>query len=276
LKLKKIADIVTYLILAIGIVIILFPLYITLTTALKSPEMLSKDFFSLPSELYLENFKQVLLNSNYLTYLFNSVMITALSVGAIIILVPAVSYAIARNYESKYFRILYYVILAGIFVPMQVILVPEIKLANALGMMTNLGVIPIYVAIAFSSNTFLAVGYIRKIPVEIDESAHIDGAGPIRTFIHIIFPISKTIVATIAILATLWIWNDFLLPLIMLNKNSAYWTLTMFQYNMRDQFAVNYSVSAAAFLLALIPVMIAYIFLQKNIVKGLVQGSVKG
>ena len=276
MKQKVLTNSIIYIVLIAGAIIVLFPLYITIVTSLKSPQMLSADFFGLPDVLYLDNYKKILSDAGFLRYLFNTTLITGLTVGAVIVLVPAVSYAIARNFKSRYFKILYFIILSGIFVPMQVILVPEVKLASALGMMTPIGVVPIYIAIAFSSNTFLAVGFIKKIPYEIDESAQLDGAGPIKTFFHIIFPISRPIVATIAILATLWVWNDFLLPLIMLNKSTAYWTLTIFAYNMRNQFAVDYTVSSAAFLLSLIPVFIAYIFLQKYIIQGLAQGSVKG
>jgi raffinose/stachyose/melibiose transport system permease protein len=277
MKIKKLVPgILTYTFLGIGVLIILIPLYLTIITAFKSPEMLTKNFFNLPESWYFNNFTHVFTENNYLRYLFNSIITTSFSVVSIIILVPAVSYAIARNFKSRFYKILYYFIIGGIFVPFQVILVPEIKIASAFGLMTNIGIIPIYIALAFSSNVFLAVGYIKTIPLEIDESAHIDGAGPIRTFIQIIFPIAKTIVATIAILATLWIWNDFLLPLIMLNRSSVYWTLTLFQYNFRDQFKVDYTVSAAAFITSIIPVMIIYVFLQRYIIKGLVQGSVKG
>lgn len=273
---KLIPDVFTYILLGIGVIVVLIPLCLTILVAFKSPEMLAKSFFAFPDKLYLDNFTTVFTSNNYLKYLFNSVVTTSLSVGAIIILVPAVSYAIARNFKSKWYKVLYYVIICGIFVPFQVILVPEVKIASVLGLMTNIGIVPIYIALAFSSNVFLAVGYIKTIPKEIDESAYIDGAGPIRTYFLIIFPIAKTIVATIAILATLWIWNDFLLPLIMLNRSSAYWTLTLFQYNFRDQFKVDYTVSAAAFITSIIPVVVTYIFLQRYIIKGLVQGSVKG
>ena len=246
---KSIMDAVTYFILGIGIVIILIPIYFTVVTSLKTPENFSRDFFGIPEQLYFANFAEVIKNQNFFRYFGNSLITTVLAVGLILILAPAVSYAIARNFNKLYYKILYFLIIGGMFVPFQIILVPEVKMASALGLMTNIGVVPIYVALGFSSYVFLCVGYMKSIPRELDESAYIDGAGPFRTFLNIIYPLSSTIIATVAIMAVLWIWNDFFLPLLMLNSGNEHWTLTMYAYNFRDQFKVDYTVSAAAFII---------------------------
>ena len=160
--------------------------------------------------------------------------------------------------------------------PFSAIIVSLVKVANFMGLMNPLGMVPMYVGIAFSSNVFLCVGYLKGVSTELDEAAYIDGAGILRTFFMIIYPLMKPITATVAILATLWIWNDFLLPLVMLNREMLFWTVPIFQYNFNTGYQFNYNQAAAALFLSIIPVIIFYIVSQKYIISGLVKGALKG
>ena len=123
---------------------------------------------------------------------------------------------------------------SGIFVPALVVLVPLVKITSAWRLQSPLGMIPIYIGIACSSNVFIAVGYFKTIPSEIDESAAMDGANVYRTFLTIIYPLVMPMVATVAILSTLWIWNDFQMPLVLLNQKESYWTLPLFQLQFQE------------------------------------------
>jgi raffinose/stachyose/melibiose transport system permease protein len=269
-------NILIYGVLIIGSIVILFPAYITLVTAFKSFAMTARNFYSPPSTLFLENFRIVFRDANVLVFVRNSVFITCVSVFLILIFVPAVSYSISRRFQKAYYRILYYTIIAGVFVPSLVVLVPLVKMTSSLGMQNPLGMIPIYVGLAFSGNVFIAVGYMKTIPSEIDESAAIDGASVYTIFARIIYPMVRPITATIAILAALWIWNDFQLPLILLNRSRSYWTLPLFQFNFRNQYFIDYNATAAALTISMVPMMIFYILLQKNIISGLTRGALKG
>jgi raffinose/stachyose/melibiose transport system permease protein len=267
---------ILYALLACGAVLVLFPVYVTFLAAFKSFKMMATDFFGFPTALYLDNFRMVFQDAKILSFVRNSVFITVVSVFFIIILVPAVSYAISRRFRGIYYRILYYVLVGGIFVPALVILVPLVKITAWWGLQNPAGIIPIYVGIAFSSNTFIAVGYMKSIPIEIDESAAIDGAGVFTIFIRMIYPMLKPMIATIAILAVLWVWNDFQMPLVLLNQKQDYWTLPLFQFNFRNQYTINYNGTAAALTISMIPMIIVYLAMQRYIISGITAGAIKG
>ena len=270
------AQAVIYGILIAGSFLVLFPVYMTLVTAFKSFQMMAADFFGLPTKLYLDNFKFIFKDAKVFIFTRNSVLITVVSVIFISVVVPAASYAISRQFIRPYYRILYYFIIAGIFVPALVVLVPLVKITSAWRLQSPLGMIPIYIGIACSSNVFIAVGYFKTIPSEIDESAAMDGANVYRTFLTIIYPLVMPMVATVAILSTLWIWNDFQMPLVLLNQKESYWTLPLFQFNFRNQYYVNYNATAAALTLSMIPVIVVYLLMQKYIISGVTTGAVKG
>jgi len=264
-----------YIILVIGILLILFPIYLTAVTAFKSAEMTAQNFFNLPPRLYLDNFKTVFSNSRFPVYFFNSVIVTVISVGIIAVFIPAVSYSIARKFNKLYYRLLYYAIVGGIFVPFQVIMIPEVKLVSSLHMLSRAGIIVLYVSFALAGNVFLMVGYLKTVPLELEESAFMDGCSVFKTYVRIIYPLIQPMTATIVILACLWIWNDFLLPLVILYKSDKVWTLPLFQYNFRSQYTFDYNLAFASFFASIIPITILYAFMQKYIISGLTQGAIK-
>mgnify|MGYP005841473741 CR=1 FL=1 len=265
-----------YAILGIGMILILFPMYITVITAFKSPEMLARSFFALPDYVYLDNFRTVFVNSKFMMYFSNSLIITITSVGIILFMIPALAYSIVRNFNKKYFRYLYYMIISGVFVPFYVIMIPCVKIASTLGIMNNKGIILFYMAFSLGIYTFLMEGYIKTVPYELEESAIVDGCSVFQRFFRIVYPVITPMTATIAILATLWIWNDFMLPLVMLNKTDNYWTLTLFQYNFRNSYTIRYNLAFTSFLASIIPVTVVYAFLQQYIISGLTKGALKG
>lgn len=275
-KKRATVNAVIYVVLIGGSFVVLFPVYMTLVTAFKSFQMMTADFFGLPTKLYLDNFKIIFKDAKVFDFVRNSFIITAVSVIFISLFVPAVSYAISRQFKGIYYRILYYFLIGGIFVPALVILVPLVKITSAWGLQNPVGMIPLYVGIAFSSNVFIAVGYLKTVPSEIDESAALDGASVYRIFLTIIYPLVMPMVATVGILSTLWIWNDFQMPLVLLNQKREYWTLPLFQFNFRNQFYIDYNATAAALTLSMIPVIVLYLLMQKYIISGITTGAVKG
>jgi len=272
-RLKKI---LTYGALAAGMAIIFFPLYITIITALKTPAESSKSFFALPSSLYLGNFKAVLSRANFGTYVMNSVIITGVSLLIISILLPMVSYAIARKMDkSKYYKFLLAYFTVGMFIPFQVIMIPVTRLMTQLNMLNQTGLIILYVTFSFIQGVFLFVGYIRTLPFDLEEAAYIDGCTAWSAYWKIILPLLKPMSATVFIMNALWIWNDFLLPLLILNKSPKFWTLQLFQYNFKSQYTFDYNMAFSSFLMCTVPIIVVYIVSQKNIISGLTSGAVK-
>lgn len=264
------------ILLTAGLVLILFPLWLVLINSFKTLEEAGANFFALPKALNLQNYMDLFTNSNYWMFLKNSLIITTISVILILILVPSVSYAIARNFDRRYYKTVYYYLLLGLFIPSQVILLPVTKMMSKLNLLNHQGLIILYAAFSLTQGVFLFVNYIRGLPYEIEESAQIDGCSVFQTYVRIVLPLIKPMISTILIMDVLWIWNDFMLPLLILNRSQSIWTLPLFQYNFKTEYSFNYTMAFTAYLLAMLPMLVIYCMGQKYIVKGLTAGSVKG
>lgn len=171
---------------------------------------------------------------------------------------------------------MYTLLIIGMFVPFQVIMLPMAKLMNNLKMTNLVGLTILYLTYAIPQTLFLYVGYIKTIvPTEMDEAASIDGAGRFTMYRKIIFPLMKPMHATVLIINALWVWNDFLLPLLVLNRDSSTWTLPLFQYNYQGMYFSDYGPSFASYVVGIVPILIVYLIFQKNIISGMTSGSVK-
>lgn len=275
-KTDKFLKVMSYIILFIGIMSILYPLYLTIITAFKTPAESSKNFFAFPSSLYFGNFIAVFKKANYLMYIRNSAIVTIVSAVLIVMIIPMCSFAISRNIDrGKYYKFIYYYLLTGIFVPFQVIMVPLVIYLRKIDMNNISGLIIMHVTLAASQGVFLLVNYISSIPRDLEESAYLDGCSIAKAYVLVVFPLIKPMVATILVLNILWIWNDFQMPLLILNQSQEMWTLPLFQYNFKSQYTFDYNLAFASYLIAMIPVMIAYVSGQKHIISGLTQGAVK-
>ena len=272
---KKLGNFFSYVFLTIGVFIIFFPLYITIVTSMKTPEEMSSNFFGLPSSFYLQNYADVISKAHFGSFVFTSLFTTFFSLIGIAIFVPLVSYAIARNYKKRYYRFIYVLFVAGAFVPFTVVMVPQIKLMSRLSAMNMYGLVLLYWVFALSEGCLLTVSYVNSIPTDLDEAAFIDGAGVLRTFFVIIYPMMKPIISAVLIMDALWIWNDFQLPLLMLNASEDMWTLPLFEYNFKNKYSTNYTMAFAAFLLSSLPILVFYLIAQKQIINGLTNGAIK-
>ena len=251
---------------------ILVPLYFTIVTALKTPA--EAGTFALPTSWQWGNFAEASNMVNYPRAALNSAIIT---VGAIVLTLLTntfVAYAVARNMDKRFFRFLYYFFIAAMFVPFSVIMLPLAKQMGGWNLDNKFGLIILYMIFGLGTNLFIAIGFIRSIPVSLEEAARIDGASTWRIFWTIIFPLMGPINATIAILTALWAWNDFLLPLILLS-NSADQTIPLAQFVFSSQFTANYPVAFASYLMAMAPILIVYIFAQKWVISGVMRGANK-
>lgn len=265
-----------YFIAIMGTLVILLPFYITLITAFKTPEESAQNFFAFPKSFYLDNFKEVFAKAGYLKYFMNSVIVTVCSLVLIYILVTMISYAIARSMKrSAYYKIIFGMIVLGMFVPFQVIMVPLVQFMGGLGLSNKFGLILLHVTYASMQAVFLLVNYIQNVPQDLEEAAYIDGCTTVQAYVRIVVPLLKPMTSTVLVLNALWIWNDFQMPLMILNKLPDTWTLPLFQYNFKSQYSFDYNMAFASYLIAMIPVLVAYICAQKHIVEGLTAGAVK-
>ena len=273
---NTISRIAIYTVLITGVLLILFPLYITLITSLKTPQESAQSFFALPKTLYLDNFKSVVTKAHYFTYFFNSIIVTVVSLTCEMIVVPLFAYAVSRNSNKKYYRIIYLLTIFGIFVPFQAVMLPTIKLLSRTSLLSIPGLILMYVTYTFKKGAFLFVGFLQSVPRELEESAYMDGCTITQSYRRIVFPLLQPMIATMIVIDGLWIWNDFLLPLLVLNKNSLQWTLQLFQFQFKNQYSFDFNLAFASFLLSMLPMIILYIFMQRFIISGITRGAVKG
>jgi len=275
MKTSRLAQILKYTVLVVGMLLIAAPMYLTVTIAMKTPAEMTTSFFSLPSSFYLGNFEQVINKGKFWLFLGNSTYITIASIAVMLILIPMLSYAISRNAQRPYFKFVYVFILAGIFIPFQAIMLPVYKHMSSLNLLNQPGLIIMYVTFSFTQGMFLCVGFLKNVPLELDDASKIDGCGVWQTFTRIVYPLMIPILVTILILNSLWLWNDFMLPLIMLNRTSDFWTLPLFIYNFKSEYSFDYNLAFAGFFMTMLPILILYGFAQKYIIGGLTEGALK-
>lgn len=275
-KHKTLDNFWNYVLLSAGGFLILIPLLVTVFSSFKTTKDIMENFFSWPNPFTLDNYQR-LLNDGIGSYFWNSTIITVVSVAVVMLFVPAAAYSIARNMSrKKAFAIMYSLLILGIFVPFQVIMIPITVMMNRLGLANIWGLIILYLTYAIPQTLFLYVGYIKmSVPDSLDEAAEIDGADRFTTYFKVIFPMLKPMHATTLIINALWFWNDFMLPLLILNKDSKLWTLPLFQYNYTGQYFNDYGPSFASYIVGIITITIIYLLFQKHIISGMSNGAVK-
>jgi len=262
------------ILITLGSLLIIFPLYMAISIALKNPQELAQSALSFPMNFHWENFTRAIEATNFFSALKNSAVITIFTLVFTILSNSMVAYAIARNMHRKLFKTLYFYFVSALFIPFPIIMLPVVKQTSALGLNNPAGLILLYVVYGMAMNIFIYVGYIRSIPQELEEAAIVDGCSTWGVFWKVIFPLLTPINATVGILTCLWAWNDFLLPLIILS-DSADATLPLVQYVFQTEFGTDYNLAFASYLLALAPMVLVYLFAQRWIIGGVVKGAIK-
>ena len=276
-KLKEKVNWPVTILLIVGLITVLFPLYMTVVIAFKSPTEMTntiEGILSLPSTWSFDNFAQAIAVTDFWHSLLNSVLITAATIGISILLHSLVAYAIGRNMtHHKPFRLSYYYIVSGMFVPFAILMLPLVKETAQLHIDSPIGVVLLYVVFFMPMNVLLYTGYLKNIPVALEEAARVDGSTTWSTYWKIIFPLMGPMHATVAVLTALGTWNDVMTPLVIMSGNIT--MLPLAQLTFQTQFGTNYNLAFASYLLAMLPMLIFYLFAQKKIINGVINGAVK-
>ena len=266
------------ILLIIGLITVVFPLYMTIVIAFKQPSEMTNSIsgiLSLPKSWSLANFAEAMRVTDFWRSLFNSFMITVITVVISILIHSMIGYAVGRNKaKNKFYNFSYLYIVSGMFVPFAILMMPLVKQTAQMGIDNLVGVILCYVVFYMPMNVLLYSGYLVNIPVALEEAARVDGASTFRTYWSIIFPMMSPMHATVAILTALGTWNDVMTPLVIMS-GSGMNTLPLAQLTFQTQFGTNYNLAFASYLLALLPILIFYIICQKQILNGVVNGAVK-
>ncbi|WP_195468709.1 carbohydrate ABC transporter permease [Clostridium sp. D43t1_170807_H7] len=274
---KKKNNIFLYIILIVLSVLFLAPIFIVLYNSFKGKLYISRTPFALPNSTTfsgLDNYINGIEKTGFISAFGLSVFITICSTAVIILFTSMTAWYITRV-KSKVTSSLYYLFVFSMIVPFQMVMFTMSKIANMLNLDNPLGIIIIYLGFGSGLSVFMFSGFVKSIPIDIEEAAMIDGCNPIQTFFLIVLPLLKPISITIAILNVMWIWNDYLLPTLVLG--SDYKTLPMAVQYLRGGYgAVDMGAMMAVLVLAIIPIVIFYLVCQKHIIEGIAAGAVKG
>lgn len=261
--------------LFIGLVYI-YPVFLMFMNSVKPFKEVVTDVIALPTRIAWENYGYVTDKMEYGRLFINNVIITAIGIVGIVVFSSISAYILDRR-KNKYTKLVHALIITPMLIPFQTIMITLLKVMNVVHLSgTTWGLGIQYWGFGIPMATFIFFNFMKTIPKEIDESARIDGASTLRTFTGVIFPLLKSVSVTVIVLDVMWIWNDFLLPLLMVNSSPKTKTLVLAAYNFVGQFNTQWHYAMTAMVLAVVPSIIFFVILQKYIVEGVVAGAVKG
>ena len=267
-------------VLTIICVIYVLPVLTVVLNSFKLNTYVKTDTFSLPQgEQWagVDNFVKGMTFGNYPFWksAAYSVLITVVSTGLILVFTSMAAWYIARV-NSRFCKLIYFLCVFSMVVPFQMVMFTLSKTADSLHLNTPWTIPVVYLGFGAGLAIFMFVGFVKSIPLEIEESAAIDGCGPVRTFFHIVFPMLKPTLISVGILELMWVWNDYLLPYLVLDINEYRTIPIHIQYLKGSYGTVDLGATMALILLSIIPVVVFYLTCQKHIIKGVAAGAVKG
>ena len=275
---KKKANIFIYVILGILTVVVLYPLYFIVLNSFKGKFYISKQPFELPKgELFagLTNYTNGLEQTGLIEAAGWSFFITIVSVVLIIFFTSMTAYYVTRV-KGKTTSVLYYLFVFSMVVPFQMVMFTMVDLADKFHLRNPLGMCILYLGFGAGLSVFMFSGFVKSIPLEIEEAAMIDGCNPLQTYFRVVFPILKPTAITVAILNVMWIWNDYLLPYLVLDIRKWKTIPIAIQYLKGGYGSIDWGAMMAMLVLAILPIIIFYGICQKYIIEGVVAGAVKG
>ncbi|EOS74456.1 MAG: carbohydrate ABC transporter permease [Lachnospiraceae bacterium] len=274
-KKQFIQNAICYFLLAAAAVFWLFPLFMALINSFKTNGELLTNVMSFPTSLHFENYTRTIEKMHYLRSFRNTVVLSALSVSMMILFSALAGWRLCRT-KTKLSSFIFGMFVFSMLIPFSSIMIPLYKVVLALKIKNSLlGLSFVYAGLGVSMAIFLYHGFVKGIPQELEEAAAIDGGSRMKIFFLIILPLLKPITATICITNVLWVWNDFLLPLIVISDNKKY-SLLLSTNTLFGQYSSDWTAILSALILAAIPVIIFYALFQKQILKGIADGAVKG
>lgn len=277
-KSKRVGNNVIFLVLLILSVLFLVPIIIVIINSFKSRIYISSQPLKLPNAetfVALENYINGVTSSDFFSAFLRSLFITVVSVILIVLFASMAAWYIVRS-NSKITKGIYYMLVFSMIVPFQMVMYTMTYVTNRANLDNVFGITFVYLGFGAGLSVFMLCGFIKSIPLEIEEAAMIDGASPIQAFFTVVFPMLKPTAITVAILNTMWIWNDYLLPYLVLGSDKKTIPVAI-QLAMQGAYgSTDYGGFMAMLVLAIVPIIIFYIFCQKYIIKGVVAGAVKG
>ena len=279
MKKKTIVNGIIFVFLCVLTVGFLYPLFFILNNSFKGKFFISANPFALPTgETFvgLSNYINGLIKTGLISAIGYSFFITIVSVAMIILFTSMTAYYISRV-KGKFTSFLYYMFTFSMIVPFQMVMFTMTDLANTFHLRNPLGMCVLYLGFGSGLSVFMFTGFVKSIPLEIEEAAMIDGCNPLQNYFSVVFPILKPTAITVAILNAMWIWNDFLLPYLVIGVSTKYKTIpVVVQMLVGSNGNKDMGALMAMLVLAIIPIIIFYLICQKYIIEGVIAGAVKG
>ena len=273
---NKTAKYIGRLFLFLMAVVFVLPFLISILLAFKTKQETTKSVLALPEKLHFENFTEAIEKANIVRSMGNSIVITAGSVVIVLIVASMAGYAIGRQYHKRGFRMYESILTASMMVPFQTLMIPLYKMFRSMGLLNTLAGDMILIAgINMPFAIMMYIGFVRTLPISLEEAAMLEGCSQFKIFTKVIFPLLKPTTVTIAVLDALWAWNDFNASLLVLQKNEVK-TVPMQQYVFFGEHSADYNMAFAAAVISMIPIVLFFIFMQKHIEEGMTAGAVKG
>lgn len=274
---KIISKTITYLVLIIAFIAFVFPFFLVIVNSFKSNGEILESPFAMPKSFSFSHFIEAIGKMNLAVTFTNSLIITVVSTVLIILFSSMTAYYLVR-FNNRFSKIFFVILVASMIIPFQSVMIPLMYIYGAkLNLIDTLPIpllIVFYTGFGSALSVFIYHGFIKSIPLELEEAAFIDGCGRKKTFFRIVFPMLAPTSTTIAILNVMWIWNDYLLPSLILNKENLY-TMPIKMKVFNGTYMNNWQLLLPALLITLIPILLAYFIAQKYIIEGVMQGSIK-
>ncbi len=280
LKQEKRNNVILSVVFSLVSLAYVFPVFMVLVNSFKKSTFVKSETFAMPTEeswAGLSNFVEGMTFGGYPFWksVLYSLIITVLSTVLILLFTSMAAWYISRV-DSKFCKTIYYLCVFSMVVPFQMVMFTLSKTANTLHLDTPWTIPIIYLGFGAGLAVFMFVGFVKNIPLEIEEAAFIDGCGPMRTYFSVVLPMLKPTMISVGILELMWVWNDYLLPYLVLDKN-LYRTIPIhIQYLKGSYGRVDFGATMALILMSIVPIIIVYLFCQKHIIKGVAAGAVKG
>lgn len=272
---KRVLKTILTVLLFLVALIYIYPLILVIINSMKSFSEIMTDVVALPVSIHFENFSNAFEILRYPNLFLNTLLATIIGTGGVVLISSLAGYKLSRS-KSRISWFLFLLCIAPMMIPFHsfmIALVKVARMAHLTGSVYGLGVL--YWGLGAPLALFMYHGFVKTIPRELDECALIDGAPPLRAFFQIIFPLLKPLTISVIVINAMWMWNDFLLPLLVLSGTKKAMTLQLAAYNFFGQYKIEWHYAMAGVLLTIAPAIVFYLIMQKQIIKGMVAGAVK-
>jgi len=263
-------------VMAVVALVYIYPLILVAINSLKTFAQIMENVLALPTQLRWENFANAFTLMRYPNLFLNTLLVTCIGTGGVVLLASLAGFKLSRS-RTRISWLVFLLCVAPMMIPFHSFMIALVKVARTLHLTNSIpGLGVVYWGLGVPLSLFMYHGFVKTVPGELDDCAAIDGARPLRTFFQVIFPLLQPVTVSVIVINAMWMWNDFLLPLLILGGSKTSQTLQLAAYNFFGQYKIEWQNAMAGVLLTITPAIIFYLILQRHIIKGMVAGAVKG